>query len=219
MKTILCYGDSNTWGLNYESQKRFPFAERWPNVMQQQLGCGFHVIEEGLNGRTTSFDDIDDEWKEAKNGRKYLVPCLRSHFPLDLVIIMLGTNDLKVKFFTSVSDISKRIGILIKLTLKELQTRQKYEPKILLAAPMAIGDTIDSSVFKEVFGGKEAIAPSIKLAEELRKTAEDYSCYFLNAADIAKPNPMDAIHFSTEGHKQFGIAAALKVQQIFEGKL
>lgn len=215
MKTILCYGDSNTWGLNSETEKRFPPAERWTTLLQEQLGGEYRVVEEGLNGRTTGMDDPGDGCPQAKNGQSYLVPCLRSHAPVDLVILMLGTNDLKVNFFTSVDQIAENIGTLIQTARTELGTFQGYEPKILLAAPMPVGDTIETSRFREAFGGRRAIAPSVELATALRRTAGKNSCAFLDAGKIAQPNPIDAIHFSREGHRSFAMAAAQKVREIF----
>ncbi len=94
MKTVLCYGDSNTWGSDPETGERFAPEVRWPGVMARELGDGFHVIEEGLPGRTTLREDpIEGSYKD---GRAYLTPCLESHRPIDLVTIMLGTNDLRV---------------------------------------------------------------------------------------------------------------------------
>lgn len=214
MKTILCYGDSNTWGLNYQGGRFLP-EKRWTNVMQRELGEGFYVVEEGLNGRTAGQDDPDDDCPEAKNGRKFLIPCLRSHFPLDLVILMLGTNDLKVHFFLSVDKVADDIGVLIRTTRAELRTRQGYEPEILLVAPTIIGDTIENSVFRDAFGGRRAIRPSVELADALRKTAERNACHFLNAAAVAAPNPVDAIHLTQEGHCRLGREAARKVREIF----
>lgn len=215
MKTILCYGDSNTWGFDYKTQGRFPYEVRWPNVMQKILGGGFHVIEEGLAGRTTALDDPDDESPEAKNGLKYLIPCLRSHFPLDLILFMLGTNDLKMKFFTSVRMVAKSTERLIEKSRAELCEWQGYEPRILLIAPTVIRDTIEKSMFGPEFCGNGSVLASMELAEELRKTAERLSCHFLNAAQIVKPNEVDALHLTREGHRQLGEAAARKVQEIF----
>lgn len=215
MKTILCYGDSNTWGLNYQGG-RFQMEERWPNVMQRELGNDFHVVEEGLNGRTVGEDDPDDDYPEAKNGRNFLIPCLRSHFPLDLVILMLGTNDLKVPFFTTVDKIAKDVDVLVAMTRTELQIRQGYQPEILIVSPTVIGDGIKNSVFRDAFGGGLAIRPSMELADALRRTAKRRSCYFLNAAEITGPNPVDAVHFTREGHHLFGTEAARKVKEIFE---
>lgn len=96
MKRILCFGDSNTWGHNPESKigERFDNEFRWVKLLEKKLGKGYSVIEEGLCGRTINTDYLTAEnW--YKNGYKYLVPCLKSHNPLSLVIIMLGTNDLK----------------------------------------------------------------------------------------------------------------------------
>ena len=96
MWEILCYGDSNTWGYNPSTKERYDRYERWTGILQFTLGDEYHVIEEGLNGRTTVWDEpIEGEYK---NGKTYLVSCLESHKPLDLVIIMLGTNDLKKRF-------------------------------------------------------------------------------------------------------------------------
>jgi lysophospholipase L1-like esterase len=89
MKTILCYGDSNTWGYAPGTGKRYLRHERWTGVLQQLLGSNAVVIEEGLNGRTTT---LDDPTKPFRNGKDYLIPCLDSHAPLDLVVLMLGTE-------------------------------------------------------------------------------------------------------------------------------
>ncbi len=215
MKIIMCYGDSNTWGFNYKTQDRFPYEVRWPNVMQKKLGSSFRVIEEGLNGRTTALDDPDDVYPQAKNGLKYLNPCLRSHYPLDLIIFMLGTNDLKIRFFTSVSDIAKNTGELIKHARGDLSYLQGYGPKILLIAPTVIGNTIDTSMFGPAFPGKKSVSYSMKLADKLRETAGRLSCNFLNAADIVKPNDVDAIHLTPQGHRVLGEAAARKVEEIY----
>lgn len=214
MKTILCYGDSNTWGFYYGTGGRFSPEERWPNIMQQ-LGSNFHVIEEGLNGRTAGHDDPNDDYPEARNGRKTLIPCLRSHYPLDLVIIMLGTNDMKAKFSMTADAIAKDIGILANMAWKDLCFHQGYEPKILLAAPVLIAPTIETSPFGEEFGGERALPKSAALADALRRTAERCSCSFLNAAESSEANPIDAIHLSRESHRSFGMAVAQKVQEIF----
>ncbi|MCW5845462.1 MAG: hypothetical protein KIT77_29690, partial [Caldilinea sp.] len=104
MKRILCFGDSNTWGYDPVSQDRYARNARWPGVLRQQIGAGYEVIEEGLNGRTTVWNDPIEGYK---NGRDYLIPCLETHRPLDLVIILLGTNDLKKRFSLSAYDIAQ----------------------------------------------------------------------------------------------------------------
>lgn len=94
MKTIVCYGDSNTYGYNPENGFRYEYEERWTTILQKELKDSAIVIPEGLNGRTTSFED---ELRPGRNGATYLDPCLHSHGPIDLVVLMLGTNDLKIR--------------------------------------------------------------------------------------------------------------------------
>src|SRR5512143_1112361 len=112
MQTILCFGDSNTWGYNPETAERYPPDVRWTGVLQQKLGAQYRVIEEGLNGRTTVWDD---PVQPGRNGRIYLGPCLESHRPLDAVVLFLGLNDLKVRFSATAEDIAKGAGALVEI--------------------------------------------------------------------------------------------------------
>ena len=96
MKRILCFGDSNTWGWNPANKERFDENSRWTGILKNKLGENYDIIEEGLNGRTTVWDDPIEGYK---NGKKHLPSCLESHRPLDIVVLMLGTNDLKSRFF------------------------------------------------------------------------------------------------------------------------
>lgn len=132
MKTILCYGDSNTWGWNPDTGLRYPRDIRWPGRLQIELGPTYYVIEEGLNGRTTVWDDPIEE---HKNGKTYLYPCLESHKPLDLVVLMLGTNDLKTRFWLSTLDIVSGIARLVEIIQSSRSGVQETSPKILLLAP------------------------------------------------------------------------------------
>lgn len=97
MRSIMCYGDSNTWGYNPATGSRFSRDGRWTGVLRQELSDGYEIIEEGLNGRTTVWNDPIEGYK---NGKEQLIPCLETNKPLDMVIIMLGTNDLKVLFLS-----------------------------------------------------------------------------------------------------------------------
>ncbi len=103
MKTILCYGNSNTWGAVLGTGERYAPFIRWTGVLAQELGAMYRVIEEGPNGRTTLWDDPIEGYK---NGKEYLIPCLESHRPIDLVVMMLGTNDLKIRFSVPAYDIA-----------------------------------------------------------------------------------------------------------------
>ncbi|MDI9594228.1 MAG: SGNH/GDSL hydrolase family protein, partial [Atribacterota bacterium] len=140
VKEILCFGDSLTWGWNPVDRGRYPFEKRWTGVLQKELGKDYRIIEEGLNGRTTIWDDpIEGE----KNGKKYLIPCLESHLPLDLVIIMLGTNDLKLRFNKSAFDIAAAADSLIQLVQKSRAGRDSQSPKALLVSPPPLGKLTD----------------------------------------------------------------------------
>ena len=121
MKTILCYGDSNTWGYDPATEERYPLEARWVSVLARELGSDYHVIPEGLNGRTTVWPD---PWEgEHKSGKTYLIPCLESHYPIDLVVMMLGTNDLKHRFGLSAWDIARGAQ-----TLVEMIQRSEFGP-------------------------------------------------------------------------------------------
>src|SRR6266516_109080 len=111
-RTILCFGDSNTWGYPPGGGERLPRDIRWPGALQRLLGEGYHVIEEGLNGRTAT---VEHPWVEGRSGRPYLLPCCRSHAPLDLVIIYLGTNDLADRYQLSAADIAQACASLVRV--------------------------------------------------------------------------------------------------------
>ena len=132
MKVVLCYGDSNTWGSDPATSERFAWDQRWTGVLRQSLGSGYYVVEEGLNGRTTVWDDPIEGYK---SGKEYLIPCLETHRPIDLVVLMLGTNDLKQRFSLPTSDIAAGIETLVKIIQQNGVSPDGTAPKILLMAP------------------------------------------------------------------------------------
>ncbi len=155
MREILVFGDSNTWGYNPHTKARYPEEHRWPCVLQRELGEEYHIIAEGLNGRTTVWDD-PLEGGAIKNGSRYLPACLQSHMPLDLVIIMLGTNDLKHRFSLTAFDIANGAGVLVELVRASGCGRGEGElgvgkaPPVLLIAPPSLGLL---SEFRHIFSG------------------------------------------------------------------
>lgn len=211
MKNILCYGDSNTWGFNAETRDRFPADVRWTGVLKNALGEEYHVIEEGLNGRTTVWDDPIEDYR---NGKEYLIPCIRSHRPLDLVIIMLGTNDLKKRFSLAAIDIAAGAGMLTDIVLKSDAGYNGKSPKVLLISPISVGININQSEFGETFGGENSIITAQKFAGYYKRLSEQKGCEFMDAAEIAAPSPIDAIHFEAGEHKKLGEAVAHKVREI-----
>jgi lysophospholipase L1-like esterase len=206
MKTILCFGDSNTWGYNPATQSRYARSERWPGVLQQELGRDYEVIAEGCNGRTTVWDDPIEGYK---NGKAYLPPCLVSHQPLDLVIIMLGTNDLKQRFSLSAYDIAAGAGVLVELAQKSDTGPEGRPPQVLLLAPPPVAKLTE---FAEMFAGAEE--KSRKLGQHYRRVAQEYNCHFLDTAEVMTSSDIDGIHFEAGELKKLGQAVAVKVRQI-----
>ena len=133
MKTVLCFGDSNTWGYDPLTRERFDRDIRWPGVLRNELGEDYLVLEEGLNGRTTIWGDPIDG--AHKNGSRYLLPCLESHAPLDLVVIMLGTNDLKRRFGVPAEDIARGAARLVGIARQSMCGPRCDAPQVLLVAP------------------------------------------------------------------------------------
>lgn len=206
MKRILCYGDSNTWGYNPVTQERFDKYERWTGQLSQMLGGKYDVIEEGLNGRTTVWDDPIEGYK---NGRDYLIPCLESHKPLDLVIMLLGTNDLKKRFSLSAFDVADGAGVLVAIGQKSNTGIMGGAPQILLLAPPPVGKL---AAFAEMFEGAEA--KSQKFAEHYRRVAAELRCHFFDTSAVIVSSDLDGIHFEQSEHTQLGRALAVKVREI-----
>ncbi len=135
MKHLLCFGDSNTWGYVPGSGQRFPLQVRWPGVLQARLGSRWRVIEEGLNGRTTIHQDPE---RDGRNARLFLGPLLESHAPLDLLILMLGTNDLMPCYASSAADVAAGVGILLDIVATSGAGPSATAPAVLLVAPPRI---------------------------------------------------------------------------------
>jgi lysophospholipase L1-like esterase len=131
-RTILCFGDSNTWGYPPGGGERLPRDIRWPGALQRLLGKGYHVIEEGLNGRTAT---VEHPWVEGRSSRPYLLPCCRSHAPLDLVIIFLGTNDLGDRYQLSAADIAQACASLVRVVRAADCGRGSGTLPVLLVCP------------------------------------------------------------------------------------
>lgn len=196
MKTILCYGDSNTYGYIPRRGMRYAKNVRWPGRLQNMLGEEYAVIEEGCSGRTTVYDDPLEGWK---NGLDYLKPCIHSHKPIDIVILALGSNDLKETFHATPEEIAGGVETLIDVIQSFTMEKQEYVPKIILVAPTEIGEGIRDSFFYGAFL-ENAIARSKELPKYYQKVAERKDCIFFNAAEYVKPSEADSLHFTPEGH-------------------
>jgi lysophospholipase L1-like esterase len=196
MKTLLCYGDSNTWGYAPSTNSRYSLEKRWPSVLAERLGSGYLVIAEGLGGRTTVWEDpIETD----RNGASYLLPCLHSHKPLDLVVIMLGTNDLKRRFSLGAGDIAAgacRLGLMAR---KSETGVDEGAPAVLLVCPPPI---LEVGPLAGMFEG--GAATSAGLAAEFRRLAAEAGLPLLVAGDFVESSPLDGIHFAEAAQRTIG---------------
>jgi len=206
MTVVVAFGDSNTWGYEPGAGARFPPDVRWTGVMQRELGAAWRVIEEGLNGRTTVFDDpIEPD----RRGADYLPPCLRSHAPLDLLIVALGCNDLKLRFSASPGDIAGGAERLIQMARAEPVGPRGAAPAIILVAPPPLGRL---SELAEMFtGGTEK---SKLLAARYREVAERNAVGFVDAGEFVVCSDRDGIHFEPDQHALLGRAMAAAARMV-----
>ncbi|MDQ0470945.1 SGNH/GDSL hydrolase family protein [Labrys wisconsinensis] len=210
MRSVLCYGDSNTHGQipGKGPLDRYGPAVRWPGVLRAQLGPGWYVVEEGLSGRTTVHDDPIEG--AHKNGRTYLRPCLQSHATLDLVIIMLGTNDLKIRFNKPPSEVAMGMGCLVH-DIKELAPGPGGTmPEIMLVAPPPMLDDIKE--WESIFSGAQA--KSHRLALEFEIIADSLEVHFFDAGQVARCSEADGFHLDAAAHDALGRALAREVEAI-----
>lgn len=206
-RSILCYGDSNTFGTSTadDPDGRYAPDERWTGVLQKALGDGWRVIEEGLGGRTTVSDDPVDG--PDKNGRTYLRPCLMSHRPLDAVIIMLGTNDLKTYFDKSPSEIADGVGLLVDDIHALGPGHHGGVPKIVVVSPPVTLEEADQ--WSGLFEG--GAGKSRRFAAEYARVARDKGATFFDAGSVVQSSRVDAIHLDRPAHAVLGAALAKAV--------
>jgi lysophospholipase L1-like esterase len=206
MKRVLCYGDSNTWGYDPETRNRFPAEVRWTGVMAARLGSDFLIIEEGLNGRTTRWDDPIEQ---GKNGLSYLYPCVETHRPIDAIVLMLGTNDLKQRFGLSASDIAESAALLAEYARKHSRNAEGRPAPTLLVAPPALTTLTD---LDQMFAG--GTEKSRQFSHYYRLAASWYGLPFFDAGSVIVSNEKDGIHFHAEEHRTLGEALADEVRQL-----
>lgn len=197
---ILCFGDSNTHGYNPENGKRYERNERWTGILQNLLGESDYVIEEGLSGRTTVFDD---PLYEGLSGIDFIIPTLMTHEPIDLLIIMLGTNDTKDRFGASAEVISLGLDRLIKKAkFCELAFRNS-KPNILVVAPLPIREEIKNAECYYTMG-KSCSKKSYKIIPLYEKVAKENGCYFFDPSPFVICSDYDYMHLSKEAHEILG---------------
>ena len=210
-KRILCFGDSNNWGANPNDGSRYDEDVRWTGVLQRELGEDYRVIEEGYNGRVSVFDDV---LEGRLGGIKYFGPCCDTQSPLDLIILMLGTNDLKARFGVSPRTIA--FGFNRYKDALEITPMYGEKPQVLLVSPILIDPAYKNHpLFHDMFG-EEATEKSMALAEAYKEVADANGWEFFNAAEHAAATQVDGVHMEEEGHQSLGVALARKVKTILE---
>jgi lysophospholipase L1-like esterase len=196
MPRILVFGDSNAWGYEPGTGRRYPKGIRWPTVMQEALGPAWDLVEEGMNGRTTVFEDPIEP---HRNGLSYLPACLLSHAPLDVVVIALGINDLKRRFSLSAADIADGAGRLIQVAKTLGKDAEDRAPQIVLVAPAPLGPL---TAFADRFAGGTATSHDLK--HHYQRVAAANRVHGLAMGDTIALSDRDGIHMDAAAHDAWG---------------
>jgi lysophospholipase L1-like esterase len=208
MPNILCYGDSNTWGANPEDLTRYAKEERWTGILQELMGTSNSIIEEGLPGRTTVWSDPIEGYK---SGKEYLIPCLETHAPLDLVIIMLGTNDLKKRFSVTAFDIASGVITLVQMAQANFAQSSLYRgrkaPQILVVTPPPVKEI---GFLAEMFEGGEE--KSKRFAEAYKRVGDWTGTEVMDASLHISASDVDGIHFDRGAQRVLADAIAGKIR-------
>lgn len=200
MKTILCYGDSITWGSNAETGGRHAFEDRWPNVLQARLGPSVQVVTDGLRGRTTGFDEHLAACD--RNGVRILPTSLYTHAPLDLVIFLLGSNDMKPAIAGTALAAMQGMRRLTEIVrLNATRDDNPEPPAVLIVAPPPLCETANPEYAAMFAGGVEQ---SRMLAGFYADLADAEGCGFFDAGTVARTTPIDGVHLDAENTRAIG---------------
>lgn len=209
MKYILCYGDSNTWGYDADTDARFPFEQRWTGRLSALLPADYRIIEEGLCGRTTSYElPLEPD----RNGYAAYPATLSSADPIDLVVLMLGTNDRRAQLIVSPEESALALERYILFTRTPQHWLGHQTPQILLVSPPEIAPGVvhtDAGFYYN----QTSVEHSKRLKSVYVKLANQYQCAFLDAAAYCAPGE-DQIHLSADGHTRLADAMARKIREI-----
>ena len=218
MKTILCFGDSNTWGYDPQASANSPFPQRyaadvrWTGVMAQALGADWTIIAEGQNGRTAVHED--NTAPASRCGKAYLPSCLESHQPIDAVVIMLGTNELKTMFNLPAQDLAAGVGILVQIVLKSTAGPNAQAPKVLIVCPAPVADLTHLPDLQVRF--EHAREKSLEFPRHYAAIAEKFGVGFLNIQDQLEPSPLDGLHLDPAAHQALGSAVTESLRRLLD---
>jgi lysophospholipase L1-like esterase len=210
--SILCYGDSNTYGQKPDRSGRYPANTRWTGIMQADLGAGYYIIEEGLGGRTTNLDHPNPN-KPNRNGLTYFNACLDSHSPLDIIIIMLGTNDFKVTYNRTPAEIADALAAYIDC-IDNSYPNPTSKPHILLVSPPYMDDDaplFHSSMPTPGIYDATSITKSHELAEHIKQLTRTRGLHFFDAAPVTQAGE-DGCHITESSHRMLGQELARIIQ-------
>lgn len=206
MKHILCFGDSNTYGLIPQINGRYSWDERWTGILNYKLGLdNYRIIEDGLCGRTTIFED---PLRDNRNGAKLLPAVLETNNGIDAIILMLGTNDCKTVYGATAEIIGKGIERLINIIKQYSMTS-----KILLVSPIHFGEKVWHNEYDPEFS-PNSIVVNKRLANVYENIANKENILFLDASIYAQPSNEDQEHLNAEGHKALAEAIYNKLVDV-----
>lgn len=216
MKQILIFGDSNTWGYDYDTytaqtgvQKRFSFDERWPGLVQKQLGDDYRIIENALNSRTIA---VEDPCLPHRRGITSLQEALEANAPLDLVVIQLGANEFKTMYNRPAGVIAFGLDHMV------MACQRSYygftPPKVLIVAPAPVHPDTASMALGFNYG-PEAYAKSCQVGAEYKAVAERRGCGFIDCATLDfELNTVDGVHYSRGDHQKLAAAVTAAVRDM-----
>ena len=211
MKTILCYGDSNTWGYNPDGTGRYPKHVRWTGVLQKELGEGYDVIPEGLNGRTTVWND--PVRGEYRNGKAYLLPCLHTHKPIDLVILFLGSNDLKYRFSVTSHEIAQSVEMLVNIIKKSETGLNMGSPEIIVIIPPSILIPKEARKLDYLIPEYEKAVEKSKQFPKAFPAVLNGQCHLIDSSKLIKTSEIDGMHLEPESHATLGKEVAKYIKR------
>lgn len=210
---ILCYGDSNTWGyISGSDHQRYGNSERWTRILSELLEDKFEIIEEGLNSRTLISNDTRPG-KEGKNGYEYLIPCLDTHDPIDLVVLMLGTNELKHTYNKTAKEIGEVFeNYFVKTILNRKSQFNNSFPKLLIVTPPIVNENQEYCKVNDKYLG--ATRKSKDLNEIYKEIAKKYNCYFLGNEELE--TGIDGVHLTKESHRKLAKMLEEEINKIYK---
>ncbi len=206
MKRVLCFGDSNTWGLIPGTTNRYPENVRWTGLLSKYLGSDYTVIEEGLCGRTSQFED---KTRIGRNSASTLPFILESHYPVDLVVLMVGTNDLKSFYGRNGEQIASGVANLISIIKKVSPATE-----ILVVSPIELGSGVGEYGFDPEFD-EVSVKVSKTLPEFYGRISYKYGVKFLKASDYVSPSSVDREHLDEDGHRVFAGVVFEAISKIY----